>query len=113
MPVDEIAVPTLINEEGTIGIEEMPIAVPYEDYASMGADFWLLSAGMTAFIIILTIWTIVWKAMALWRAARNNHLAWYIVLMILNTAGILDILYYFIWGKKKSDTPGAPTPPSA
>lgn len=92
-------------------VEEMPIPTFYEDYA-MGADLWATSAWMTGIFIILIIWSTVWKAMALWRAARNNHLAWFIVLMILNTAGILDILYYFIWGKKKSETPGAPTPPT-
>ena len=51
--------------------------------------------------ILLVIWTMVWKALALWRAARNTHKVWYVVLFILNTAGILDILYFFIWGKPK------------
>lgn len=51
-------------------------------------------------VLALAIWTIPWKAVALWKAARNNHLAWFIILMIFNTVGLLEILYIFIWGKK-------------
>jgi hypothetical protein len=60
---------------------------------------WVYGAGMTAFIIILVIWSAIWKAIALWKAARNNHAAWYIIMLLLNTAGILEILYIFIFGK--------------
>ena len=60
---------------------------------------WAYGVGMTAFIIILVIWSAVWKAIALWKAARNNHVGWYIVMLILNTAGILDIIYIFAVGK--------------
>lgn len=50
-------------------------------------------------IYLALIWTIPWKAVALWKAARNGHVAWYVVLLIVNTLGILEILYIFIWGK--------------
>jgi hypothetical protein len=113
MPVEEMPVPTLFEEVGVPMLaDDMPVPTLFNNYAT-GADFWLTSVWMSAILIILVIWSAVWKAMALWRSARNNHLAWFIVLMILNTAGILDILYYFIWGKKKSEVPGAPIPPSA
>jgi methionyl-tRNA synthetase len=49
----------------------------------------------------ILIWSLIWKGLALWRAARNNHLVWYIVILILNTVGILEILYIFIFGRKK------------
>lgn len=52
-------------------------------------------------LVLLGIWSLVWKGLALWRAARNTHKAWYVILLIVNTAGILDILYFFIWGKPK------------
>lgn len=93
-------------------VEEMPVPTLYDDYA-VGADMWAMGAGMSALFIILIIWSLVWKGLALWRAARNGHTAWYVVLLILNTAGILEILYYFIWGKPKGEKPGAPTPPPA
>jgi len=52
-------------------------------------------------LVILTIWAIPWKAVALWKAARNNELAWFIALMILNTAAILEIIYIFGFSKKE------------
>ena len=44
-------------------------------------------------IIILIIWDTVWKFIAMWKAGRNNHLAWFICLAIFNTVGILPIVY--------------------
>ena len=52
-------------------------------------------------IIILTaLWTIPWKAVALWKAARNNSKPWFIILLLVNTLAILEILYIFIFSKK-------------
>ncbi len=62
-----------------------------------------LNTFFTPPILYLVIaWTLVWKGLALWRAVKNNHLTWYVVLLVLNTLGILEILYFFIFGKKKS-----------
>jgi len=44
-------------------------------------------------IIILAIWDAVWKMIALWNSARNNHLAWFICIGIINSIGILPIVY--------------------
>jgi len=49
----------------------------------------------------LLIWTLAWKGLALWKAARKNHTIWYIVLLILNTVGILEILYIYVFSKPK------------
>ncbi len=46
-------------------------------------------------LLALTLWSGVWKAIALWRAGRDNSLAWFIVLCIINTVGILEIIYIF------------------
>jgi hypothetical protein len=48
----------------------------------------------------LAIWEIVWKLIALWKAGRNNHLAWFICLALINTAGILPIVYILMHKKK-------------
>ncbi len=47
------------------------------------------------------VWSLVWKGLALWRAAKNNHLVWFIVLLVVNTLGILEIVYLLIIGKKQ------------
>jgi len=44
-----------------------------------------------------------WKGIALWKAARNKSLAWFVVLFIVNTAGILEILYIFVFSKRGKD----------
>ena len=51
--------------------------------------------------IPLMIWSIIWKGLGLWKSARNGSKPWFIVMFILNTAGILEILYIFVFGKKK------------
>jgi hypothetical protein len=52
-------------------------------------------------LILLAIWSFIWKGFALYRAGSNRSVPWFVVLFILNTAGILDILYLFVFGKKK------------
>jgi len=46
-------------------------------------------------LIIMLIWSLIWKGLALWRAARRKESAWFVVLLIVNTVGILEIFYYF------------------
>jgi hypothetical protein len=50
-------------------------------------------------LILLSIWSMIWKGLALWKAARREDKTWYVVMLILNTAGILEIIYYFFVGK--------------
>ena len=50
--------------------------------------------------MLLAIWTIPWKGYALWLAVKRNQKAWFIVLLILNTVGILEIFYVFKVVKK-------------
>jgi hypothetical protein len=49
--------------------------------------------------IVMVLWVLPWKGAALWRAARNGHKVWFVLLLILNTLGILDIVY-FLWASK-------------
>ena len=53
-------------------------------------------------IAFLAIWSIVWKGLALWKSAKKNHLAWFVVLLLINTAGILEILYIYIFSKSST-----------
>jgi len=46
-------------------------------------------------IILAVVWSLVWKGIALWYAGRNAHLGWFITLFIVNTLGILEIIYIF------------------
>jgi len=53
------------------------------------------------FLILLIIWTMPWKGVALWKAAKNKHKKWFIVLFVLNTAALLDIAYIFYFSEPK------------
>lgn len=51
---------------------------------------------------LLVVWILPWKGVALWKSARNGHKIWFWVLLILNTLAILEILYIFIFSRKKT-----------
>jgi predicted permease len=53
-----------------------------------------------AAVIILATWTLAWKGLALWRAAKNDNRNWFVALLVVNTLGVLEILYLFVFGKK-------------
>ena len=55
---------------------------------------------MWLIIPLAVVWEMAWKGVALWRAGRNAHLAWFICLFIFNTLGILPIIYIFAFSKK-------------
>lgn len=54
-------------------------------------------------ILLLALWTLPWKAIALWKAARRKETVWFVILMILNTIGLLEIVYIFIISKNQSE----------
>ena len=55
--------------------------------------------------LLITAWVLPWKAIALWKAAKNDSTPWFIVLLIFNTLGILEILYIFVFSKKQRTSP--------
>lgn len=52
-------------------------------------------------ILALSVWSIIWKGLALWRAARLEQRNWFMAILVLNTVGILEIGYLFIFSKEK------------
>jgi len=53
-------------------------------------------------LIAVLIWVIIWKGLALWQAAQHKQKIWFIALLIVNTLGILEIIYLLIirWHNK-------------
>ena len=48
------------------------------------------------------------ELLAFWKSARKNHLVWFIVFALVNTIGILEILYLYVFsemGKPVRHTP--------
>jgi methionyl-tRNA synthetase len=61
---------------------------------------WLVPLGILV-IFLAVIWSVVWKALALWHAAREGDKVWFIILLLVNTLGILEILYIYVFSKKR------------
>lgn len=59
-----------------------------------------LGYSATIIIILLAFWTLPWKGVALWRAAKRGEKKWFIVLLVVNTLAILEIFYIFVINKK-------------
>ncbi|MBI2861039.1 MAG: hypothetical protein HYX91_05980 [Chloroflexi bacterium] len=52
-------------------------------------------------ILLIALWEVFWKGMAMWRAGRNGHLKWFIAILVLNTAGILPVVYWVFFSKPR------------
>jgi methionyl-tRNA synthetase len=51
-------------------------------------------------LLILIFWTIPWKIYAVWLSAKRDQKIWFVVLLFVNTIGILEIIYIFKIAKK-------------
>jgi hypothetical protein len=65
-------------------------------------NFMITIGWLTPVIIFCALWDAIWKAIAMWKAARNNELAWFICIAVFNTIGILPIIYILL-NKNKSN----------
>jgi len=66
-----------------------------------------------AALLPLLAWTLAWKGLALWRAARAGQSAWFVVLLLINTLGLLEIVFLRFYAGRpgpplQPSTPGAP-----
>ena len=60
----------------------------------LGISIWL--------VVTMIVWSATWKLVALWKSARKGSVIWFVILAVLNTMGILPILYIFVFSKMKS-----------
>lgn len=52
--------------------------------------------------IPLVVWSLVWKGIALWKSARRSEMIWFVALLVINTLGILEIIYIFFVARRKT-----------
>lgn len=63
----------------------------------------ILSSGLGVhplFLVLVLAWSLVWKGVALWQSAGLRQKWWFIVLLVVNTLGILEIIYIFFVARK-------------
>ncbi len=72
-----------------------------------GGQSWPFMSGWGwALLTPVLIWSLVWKGLALWKAARRGASIWFVVLLVVNTVGILEILYLYVFSKKSRSVSG-------
>jgi len=52
-------------------------------------------------LLLITVWSLFWKGIALWRASDTKQKNWFIALLVINTVGILEIVYLFKFAQNK------------
>ncbi|NLJ35113.1 MAG: hypothetical protein GX358_02570 [candidate division WS1 bacterium] len=67
-----------------------------------------LTSGLNQVLIgvliwVVLAWSMVWTGIALWMAARRDQLAWFVVLLVVNTVGILEIIYIFVIAPRRQE----------
>ncbi len=72
----------------------------FMDYLKLVTD----ELGISLYVLIgILIWSSIWKLLGLWKAARKRSVVWFIVLALINTMGILEILYIFVFSEMKQN----------
>ncbi|PIR97872.1 MAG: hypothetical protein COT89_02260 [Candidatus Colwellbacteria bacterium CG10_big_fil_rev_8_21_14_0_10_42_22] len=64
--------------------------------SSLMADspvFWMM--------VLIQLWELPWKGYALWKAARNKHIGWFVALLFIHLAALIDIIYIFYFSEPK------------
>ena len=54
-----------------------------------------IGAVTSVWLLLLIVWSLFWKGLALWHAGRRGQPWWFVIMLIVNTIGILEIIYLF------------------
>lgn len=54
-----------------------------------------ISPGARAAFVAVVAWSLAWKGVSMWRAARNGSKPWFAGLLVTSTMGVLDAVYLF------------------
>jgi hypothetical protein len=72
----------------------------------MSPEWWMVAVPMlilpfVGFVLLLAAWSLFWKGLALWHSGRRGQPWWFVIMLVVNTAGILEIIYLFFVAKLK------------
>jgi hypothetical protein len=71
-------------------------------FESLTSPITSLTGEQFALFGLLFVWTMIWKGIALWKSAGLRQKKWFVVLLVINTFGILEIIYIYFVAKKYS-----------
>lgn len=67
--------------------------------SSLGMPF----AALMPFLPLLVVWSLFWKGLGLWHSASRKQGWWFLAMLLINSLGILEIVYLFGVLKLKAD----------
>jgi methionyl-tRNA synthetase len=70
-------------------------------YANQGVGVPGFMYALLPFMLVVGLWTVFWKGLALWHAGRRGDVAWFLAILVINLLGILEIVYLFGIAKLK------------
>lgn len=53
----------------------------------------------TWLLLTILVWSLFWKGLALWKSAKRNSKFWFVAILLINTVGILEVLYIFLFSE--------------
>lgn len=62
-------------------------------------EAYLQPPALYIWLIPLLLWSLLWKALALWKAGRNEQAGWFSLLFFVHTVGVLDLIYILFFQK--------------
>ncbi len=78
-----------------------PVGAPWVGHEWWFAHWPIVAAILAPIILLFIVWSLLWKSLALWHSARRGSYWWFIILLLVNTLGILEIIYLFGVAKLK------------
>ncbi len=68
------------------------------DTWGIGSIIWFPTA-----LIALMVWSLFWKGLALWHSSRRGQVWWFLAILLINSVGIIELIYLFGIAKLKLD----------
>ncbi len=44
-------------------------------------------------LLLVALWSLLWKGLALWHSGRRNKPWWFVAFLLINTMGVLELIY--------------------
>ncbi len=61
-------------------------------------------------VLLVVLWSYLWKGIALWHAARRNQLGWYVVVLLAPLFGAVEMFYVFVVAPRRPQVGGSGGP---
>ncbi len=58
---------------------------------------------MITLFVLMLLWSLAWKGVALWKSARLHHKWWFVALLLVNSIGLLEIIYIFLIARREEE----------